>query len=232
LITAHRAAVISSPDLGVFAVAAAGVLCGFCRVADALSAQCLRRTSRADRLVAAVFRTKWLLSERCSATCLRRRRPGQVRRSQGGLEITAVLRGSRPELIRAWTAPELAILYACESAEVRPARWRRGVCRAFSGSPEPAAVRRVRAGQRRAGPSPCAPGRGLAAADLRRGQGPRCWHRPRRDPPPCCWLPAELYLHVLGMLRACVDSSWQSPPAVGGAGAGLLTVLRCRRTWV
>jgi hypothetical protein len=41
--TTRRGAVISSPDLGVFAVAAAGVLCGFWRVAHALSAQCLRR---------------------------------------------------------------------------------------------------------------------------------------------------------------------------------------------
>jgi hypothetical protein len=91
LITARVAAVISSPDLGVFAVTAAGVLCDFCRMADALSAQCLRRRTSADPLVAAVFRTKWLLRERCSATCLRRRRPGQVRRGQGGLEITAVM---------------------------------------------------------------------------------------------------------------------------------------------
>jgi hypothetical protein len=35
--------VISSPDSGVLAVAAAGVLYGFCHVADALSAQCRRR---------------------------------------------------------------------------------------------------------------------------------------------------------------------------------------------
>ena len=36
-------AVISSPDLGVFAVAPAGVLCAFSGVVDALPEQCLRR---------------------------------------------------------------------------------------------------------------------------------------------------------------------------------------------
>ena len=35
---AHTAAVIWSPDLGVFAVAAEGVLCGFAYVVDALPA--------------------------------------------------------------------------------------------------------------------------------------------------------------------------------------------------
>ena len=40
---ARRPAVISSPHLGVFAVAAAGVLCAFSCVADALPEQCLRR---------------------------------------------------------------------------------------------------------------------------------------------------------------------------------------------
>src|SRR5262249_15428591 len=39
---AHGTAVISSPDLGVFAVTAAGVLCAFCCVLDALSEHCLR----------------------------------------------------------------------------------------------------------------------------------------------------------------------------------------------
>src|ERR1022692_4693765 len=45
----------------------------------------------ANPFVAAVFRTKRLLRERCSATCPRRRRPGQVRHTQGGLQITADL---------------------------------------------------------------------------------------------------------------------------------------------
>ncbi len=85
--------VISSPDPGVIAVAAAGVLCAFPCVVDALPAHCLRRRSGSDLLVAAIFRTKWLLRELCSVTCLRRRRPGQVRRRQGRLQITADLRG-------------------------------------------------------------------------------------------------------------------------------------------
>jgi hypothetical protein len=85
---------IWSPDLGVLAVRAAGVLCAFCRVADALPGQCLRRRRRANPLVAAVFRTKRLLRERCSATCQRRRRPGQARHPQGGLQITAEVFGA------------------------------------------------------------------------------------------------------------------------------------------
>ncbi len=39
-------------------------------------------------LVAAAFRTNRLLRERCSATCQRRRRPGQARHGQGRLQIT------------------------------------------------------------------------------------------------------------------------------------------------
>jgi hypothetical protein len=54
---AQVAAVISSPNLGVLAVAAAGVLCAFCCLVDALPGQCLRRKPRAYPLVAAVFRT-------------------------------------------------------------------------------------------------------------------------------------------------------------------------------
>jgi len=84
-------AVISSPDLGVIAVAAAGVLCAFSCVVDALPEQCLRRRPGAIPLVVAIFRTKRLLREYCSATCQRRRRPGQVRHRQGRLQITAVL---------------------------------------------------------------------------------------------------------------------------------------------
>src|SRR6201987_2610808 len=96
---ARVSAVISSPDLGVLAVAAAGVLCVFPWVVDALPAQCLRRRARTSSLFAAVFRTKWLLRERCAATCLPRRRPGQAQRRQGRLQITAVRRaksGDRP----------------------------------------------------------------------------------------------------------------------------------------
>ena len=52
---AHVAAVISTPDLGVFAVAAGGVSCAFCCVVDALSEHCLRRRARTTPLVAAVL---------------------------------------------------------------------------------------------------------------------------------------------------------------------------------
>jgi hypothetical protein len=41
--SARVAAVISSPNLGVLAVAAAGVLCTFCCLVDTLPEQCLRR---------------------------------------------------------------------------------------------------------------------------------------------------------------------------------------------
>ena len=86
--------VIWSPNLGVFAVSAAGVLCAFSCVADALPGQCLRRRPSTNPLVAAVFRTKRPLREHCSATCQRRRRPGQARHRQGRLQITAVMGGS------------------------------------------------------------------------------------------------------------------------------------------
>jgi hypothetical protein len=76
-------------------LAAAGVLCAFSCVVDALSEQCLRRRPAANLLVAAAFRTNWLQRERCAATCQRRRRPGQARRRQGRLQITAALRGLR-----------------------------------------------------------------------------------------------------------------------------------------
>jgi hypothetical protein len=55
---------------------------------------CLR-CSRRRGIVCFCRGTKRLLRERCSATCLRRRRSGQVRRGHGGLEITAVRRGRR-----------------------------------------------------------------------------------------------------------------------------------------
>src|SRR5262249_33690497 len=58
---ARRAAVISSPVFRVFAVAAEGVLWAFCCVVEALSEHCLCRRSRTSPLVAAVFRTNWLL---------------------------------------------------------------------------------------------------------------------------------------------------------------------------
>ena len=58
----------SSLDLRVFAVAAAGVLCAFSCVVDALPEQCLRYRPGANPLFAAVFRTERLLRECCSAT--------------------------------------------------------------------------------------------------------------------------------------------------------------------
>ncbi len=70
-------------------------VCISCAV-DALPEHCLCRRSGSDPLVAAVFRTNRLLRERCPATCQRRRRPGQVRRRQGRLQITAVRHDWRP----------------------------------------------------------------------------------------------------------------------------------------
>jgi len=64
-----------------------GCFVGISWVVDALPGQCLRRTPGTNPLVAAVFRTKRLRRERCSATCQRRRRPGQARRRQGRLQI-------------------------------------------------------------------------------------------------------------------------------------------------
>ncbi len=61
-------------------------------------------------LVAAVFRTKRLLHERCSATCPRRRRPGQARRRQGRLQITVMIVGGCPGGGRA-TSPDRGILW-------------------------------------------------------------------------------------------------------------------------
>ena len=61
----------------------------FSCVVDTLPKQCLRRRPAANFLVATVFRTKRLRYERCSATCQRRRRPGQARRRQGRLQIAA-----------------------------------------------------------------------------------------------------------------------------------------------
>jgi hypothetical protein len=51
---------------------------------DALPEELLRRRPRANPFVAAVFRIKWLLRERCSATCQRRRPPGQARHRREG----------------------------------------------------------------------------------------------------------------------------------------------------
>jgi hypothetical protein len=73
--------------------------CVFFRVVGALPGQCLRRRTLDYPLVAAVFRTKRLPCERCSATCHRRRCPGQARRGQGRLQITAVVSARRAEIL-------------------------------------------------------------------------------------------------------------------------------------
>ena len=85
----------------------------FSRVLDALPEQCLRRIPRASPLVAAIFRTKWLLSERCSDTCQRRRRPGQARRRQGRLQITADLYALARSQFGRGDAPDPPDLRAC-----------------------------------------------------------------------------------------------------------------------
>ncbi len=108
---------IWSPNLGVFAVSAAGVLCAFSCVADALPGQCLRRRPSTNPLVAAVFRTKRPLREHCSATCQRRRRPGQARHRQGRLQIKLVQAGEQhrdhavvEQVLADWTDGPLAHL--------------------------------------------------------------------------------------------------------------------------
>src|SRR5450755_811116 len=110
------------PGFGVLAVAAAGVLCAFCCVVDTLSAQCLRRRPCANPLVAAVFRTKWLLRERCSATCPRRRPPGQVRHTQGGLQITAVRSGDLAYGSGTKSTPEGSFWMASPRSGAQPTR--------------------------------------------------------------------------------------------------------------
>jgi hypothetical protein len=89
--TTLKTAVNWSPNLGVFAVRAAGVLCAFPAWWTRYLDSRLRRTPGTNPLFAAVFRIKRLWCERCSATCQRRRRPGQARRRQGRLQITAVM---------------------------------------------------------------------------------------------------------------------------------------------
>src|SRR6185437_9609638 len=74
-----------SPNLGVFAVNAAGVCVLFLR--DGRTTWTAPPPQAGSNpLFAAIFRTKWLLRERCAATCQRRRRPGQARRRQGWLQ--------------------------------------------------------------------------------------------------------------------------------------------------
>lgn len=74
--------------------------------------------TRANPLVANAFRTKWLLREHCSATCQRRRRPGQVRHTQGGLQIAAVRRG--------YLASGMRLAVSAEPGDLRVRRYSRG----------------------------------------------------------------------------------------------------------
>ena len=120
---AHVAAVISSPDSSVLAVAAVGVLCGFSSVVDALPEQCLHGRAGTYLFVAAVFRTKPLLRERRLATCHRRRRPGQARRRQGRLQITPVRYAWPPASDEVVPGPRIGIRCDCRKAAAcrRPA---------------------------------------------------------------------------------------------------------------
>jgi hypothetical protein len=80
----HTPAVISSPDLGVFAVAAAGVLCAFPGVVGALPKHCLRRKPGTHiSLSMPLLELSGYGSSVVRLQCLRRRRPGQVRCRQG-----------------------------------------------------------------------------------------------------------------------------------------------------
>jgi len=88
-------------------------------VLDALSEQCLRRNPRTYLLVAAIFRTNRLLHKRCAVTCLRRRRPGQVRRRQGRLQITADLDAKFTAVLAVSTMSRTGIT-AAQPARRRP----------------------------------------------------------------------------------------------------------------
>src|SRR5271170_6371032 len=129
---AHTSAVISSSVSGVSAVTAGDVLCAFCCVVETLPEHCLRRRARANVLVAAVFRTKRLLRERCSATCLRRRRPGQARRRRGRLQITADMDGLafRCSILRAGTERTICRPAVRQCWPVHPERDIAGHCQA------------------------------------------------------------------------------------------------------
>ena len=124
-------------------------------VVDALPEQCLRRRPSTFPFVAAVFRTKWLLPERCSATCLPRRRPGQMRRRQGRLQITAVLAPGRSHGRSSGRRSELVILCPPGQREevvlwvVIPRGWR--VCGTSGNGGRGRAARRWRRRARRAG---------------------------------------------------------------------------------
>jgi hypothetical protein len=81
--------------LGVFAVAAAGVLCAF----HAWRTHYLNSVSAAGPVQTSFSLLFFELTDycgvRCAVTCNRRRRPGQARRRQGRLQITIVRCGPR-----------------------------------------------------------------------------------------------------------------------------------------
>jgi hypothetical protein len=90
-----RCAVFQLASLAVVVVVgsfAPGVRRGIL-VVEALPGLCLRRRHGTRPSVAAAFRARWLLRDIYAATCQGRRRPGQARRGQGLLQITAVLSG-------------------------------------------------------------------------------------------------------------------------------------------
>ena len=101
-----------SPNLGVFAVSAAGVLCAFpawwTRYLDSVSAARMAQIP----LSLLYLELSSYVAERCSATCQRRRRPGQARRRQGRLQIMTDLRGRRLDAHYDTGRPDLGILRA------------------------------------------------------------------------------------------------------------------------
>ena len=99
-------------------------------VVDALPGQYLRRMPGTNPFVAAVFRTKRLRRERCSATCQRRRRPGQARRRQGRLQITAETYANAARCCVRGGVPDWSFCRADDPAPDDPLR----VWRATSGS--------------------------------------------------------------------------------------------------
>src|SRR5215472_2936006 len=101
---ARRAAVISSPDLGVFAVAAEGVLCSFGCLVDGYLNSVSAANPVQTPLSLLFLELNNYYGSAARIHCLRRRRPGQARRRQGGLQITADRRGYwralEPSLVR------------------------------------------------------------------------------------------------------------------------------------
>jgi hypothetical protein len=76
-------------------------------------------------------RAKRLLREHCSATCQRRRRPGQARHRQGRLQITAVTRGLGIKIKWPCTGADGGVLRACGSPSMSPVSPARGASPPF-----------------------------------------------------------------------------------------------------